>query len=217
MKLVLQGTQGEHGQLLLEVVGADEDGYVETDASPEQQYQLVNLLLSEDILLLLATSIHKIPFEARKDTQFIFSNAFRYKAPGSPASEPIALHYVLQSRPQIITALCNGYEKRESAMPCGGVLREALKYDAVAALILYDEPHPDGKATNLNEVDTTKPSSGDGVFWKFFDWIVKSSFEVCTDAFNTFRVNTLLHLEMVQDEEVDANTSDRRSSSGTKK
>lgn len=160
----------------------------ETEATPEQQYQLVNLLLSEDILLLLATSIHKIPFEARKDTQFIFSNAFRYKAPGSPASEPIALHYVLQSRPQIIIALCNGYEKKESAMPCGGVLREALKFDAVAALILYDEPNPEGKARNLGDVDTTKPSSGEGVFWKFFDWIVKSSFEVCTDAFNTFRV-----------------------------
>jgi calcium binding protein 39 len=160
----------------------------ETDASPEQQYQLVNLLLSEDILLLLATCIHKIPFEARKDTQFIFSNAFRYKHPGSGATEPVALHYLLQGRPQIVISLCNGYEYRESAMPCGGVLREALKYDAVAALILYDEPNPDGTAANLAEVDTAKASSGEGTFWKFFDWIVKSSFEVCTDAFNTFRV-----------------------------
>jgi calcium binding protein 39 len=145
--------------------------------------------LSEDILLLLANNIHKIPFEARKDTQFIFSNAFRYKAPDAPASEPIALHYMLSSRPQIIIALCNGYDRRESAMPCGGVLREALKFDAVAALILYDEPSPDGTPRNLGEVDPTSPSSGDGVFWKFFDWIVKSSFEVCADAFNTFRVS----------------------------
>jgi calcium binding protein 39 len=73
-------------------------------------------------------------------------------------------------------------------MPCGGVLREALKYDAVAALILYDEPNPEGTARNLAEVDTANASSGQGTFWKFFDWIVKSSFEVCTDAFNTFRV-----------------------------
>jgi len=178
MKLILQGTQ-------------------ENEATPEQQYQLVNLLISEDILLLLATSIHKIPFEARKDTQFIFSNAFRYKAPGSPASEPIALHHVLQSRPQIIIALCNGYDKKESAMPCGGVLREALKFDAVAALILYDEPNPEGMARNLADVDTTKPSSGQGAFWKFFDWIVKSSFEVCTDAFNTFREILVRHKEMI--------------------
>jgi hypothetical protein len=26
------------------------------------------------------------------------------------------------------------------------------------------------------------------VFWKFFDWINKSSFEVAADAFTTFRV-----------------------------
>jgi len=27
------------------------------------------------------------------------------------------------------------------------------------------------------------------VFWKFFDWIDKSLFEVSTDAFDTFRVS----------------------------
>ncbi|QDS78000.1 hypothetical protein FKW77_002396 [Venturia effusa] len=178
MKLILQGTQ-------------------ETDASPEQQYQLVNLLLSENLLLLLASSIHKIPFEARKDTQFIFSNAFRYKHPGSSAEEPVALHWVLQSCPQIIIALCNGYERKASAMPCGGVLREALKYDAVAALILYDEENEEGQARDLGSVDTARACSGKGVFWSFFDWIVKSSFEVCTDAFNTFREILVRHKEMI--------------------
>jgi len=158
----------------------------ETETSPDQVYQLITLLLSEDLLFLLAINMHKIPFEGRKDTQFIFSNVFRYKNPNQ--AEPLALHYVLNQRPQIITALCEGYDRRESAMPCGGVLREALKYDAIAALILYDEPTPDGKGRNLAEVDTAAASSGNGVFWKFFDWIVKSSFEVCADAFSTFRV-----------------------------
>jgi calcium binding protein 39 len=158
----------------------------DTETSPEQVYSLITLLLSEDLLYLLAINIHKIPFEARKDTQFIFSNAIRYKNPNQ--AEPLALHYILNQRPQIITALCDGYDRRESAMPCGGVLREALKYDAIAALILYDEPTPDGKGRNLQEVDTAAASSGNGVFWKFFDWIVKSSFEICADAFSTFRV-----------------------------
>ena len=52
-------------------------------------------------------------------------------------------------------------------MPCGGILREALKYDAIAALLLYDEPMEDGKT---------------------LDWIDKGAFEVSADAFNTFRV-----------------------------
>lgn len=161
---------------------------IETETSPEQVYQLVSLLLSEDILYLLATTIHKIPFEGRKDTQFIFSTCLRYKNPAH-SPDPIALHYLLSSRPQTIIALCNGYERRESATPCGGILREALKFDAVAALILYDEPSPDGRGRNLEDVDTSKESSGQGVFWRFFDWIVKSSFDVCADAFSTFRVS----------------------------
>jgi hypothetical protein len=77
-------------------------------------------------------------------------------------------------------------------MPCGSTIREALKFDAVAALILYDEPSPDGRGRNLEDVDTSKESSGQGVFWKFFDWIVKSSFDVCADAFSTFRVRLIL-------------------------
>ena len=108
-------------------------------------------MLSEHLLYLLATNIHKIPFEARKDTQFIFSNVLRYRAPGPGGEqdqtvEPLAVHYLVGQRPQVVIALCHGYERREGAMPCGGVLREALKFDAVAALILYDEPPAQGAA-----------------------------------------------------------------------
>ena len=100
-------------------------------------------------------------------------------------------------------------------MPCGGVLREALKYDAVAALILYDEPNPEGAARNLAEVDTARASSGQGTFWKFFDWIVKSSFEVCTDAFNTFRV--ALPAARSRTDRPCTNKRRRRFSSGTRR
>jgi calcium binding protein 39 len=87
--------------------------------------------------------------------------------------------------------LCKGYDRRESAMPCGAVLREALKYDAIAALLLYDEPTPDGKPQDLGNVNPDIPSTGDGVFWRFFDWIDKGAFEVSADAFNTFRVSDI--------------------------
>lgn len=77
-------------------------------------------------------------------------------------------------------------------MPCGGILREALKYDAIAALLLYDEPMEDGKSVDLANVNPDLPSSGNGVFWKFFGWIDKGAFEVSADAFNTFRVRPVL-------------------------
>ena len=141
------------------------------------------------MLLQLAASIHKLPFESRKDTQLIISNVFRYRPPGGNASEPPALHHVITKQPDIIIALCNGYNRRESAMPSGGVLREALKFDAIAALILYDEPNESGHPIDLAQIDPAVPSSGKGIFWNFFDWIDKGQFEVSADAFNTFRVS----------------------------
>ncbi|KAK8215504.1 Mo25-like protein [Phyllosticta citricarpa] len=173
-------------------------GTPDADVSPEQVYQLVNLICSEDVLLLLAQNIHKLPFEARKDTQLIISNAFRYKLPGQPQTEPPAMHHILSNRPEVIIELCYGYERRESAMACGGVLREALKHDAVAALILYDEPDRRGKDM-LAHIDPTVPSTGQGVFWKFFEWIDRGAFEACADAFNTFRDILTKHKVLVAD------------------
>lgn len=162
------------------------NGHPEAEVNQELVYQLLTLIIQEDLLYLLANNIHRLPFESRKDAQVIFSTAFRYKPPG--AEEPQVLHHVIQFRPEIIIALCKGYDRRESAMPCGGVLREALKYDAIAALLLYDEPTPDGKTRDLASVNPDVPSTGEGVFWRFFDWIDKGAFEVSADAFNTFRV-----------------------------
>jgi calcium binding protein 39 len=84
-----------------------------------------------------------------------------------------------------VISLCQGYELKESAAPCGGILREALKYDVIAALILYHEP---SKTRSLEGIDPQERASGDGIFWRFFDWIDKSAFEISADAFNTFKV-----------------------------
>lgn len=74
-------------------------------------------------------------------------------------------------------------------MPCGVVLREALKHEAITALILHDESRGNEKAANIDQIDPEVRQSGEGVFWKFFPWIDKGAFEVSTDAFTTFRVS----------------------------
>ncbi|KAJ4375006.1 Hym1p [Neocucurbitaria cava] len=170
-------------------------GTPDTEVNPEAVFQLLTNILNEDLLYVLAVNIHKLPFESRKDAQVIFSTAFRYKPAG--ASDPQVLQHVVQYRPDIIIALCRGYDRRESAMPCGGILREALKYDAIAALLLYDEPMEDGKSVDLGSVNPDMPSSGNGVFWKFFGWIDKGAFEVSADAFNTFREILTKHKPLV--------------------
>lgn len=173
-------------------------GTPEIEATPDQIYNLVNCILAESLLPSLVDNIARLPFEARKDTQTIISNVFRFRNPGSSSPEPDALKEVLRRQPEIIVALCNGYEQRESASPCGGILKEALKWDAVAAVILYDEPADDGKTIDIyNDVDVSSPSSGKGVFWKFFGWIDKSSFEVSADAFDCFRLILTKHKQLV--------------------
>jgi calcium binding protein 39 len=94
--------------------------------------------------------------------------------------------------------LCRGYESPQSAMPCGTILRQALAYDTIAAVILYDESQPGEKAIQLKDVDVSHKQTGKGVFWKFFEWIDKGSFEVSADAFTTFRVRPLSSSSMHQ-------------------
>lgn len=92
-------------------------------------------------------------------------------------------------------------------MPCGVVLREVLKHEAVAAIILYDESRANGKAANIDQIDPHVTQSGDGIFWKFFPWIDGGAFEVSTDAFTTFRVR----LQVRKDEDESGTDHGRRS------
>jgi len=151
-------------------------------------HQLVGCIIQEDILYELARSIRLMPFEARKDAQVIFSHILRFKPAHAKSGDPSAISYLVLQRPEIIVELCRGYNYPQSAMPCGTILRQALQHDSIAALILYDESKPGERAVQLKEVDVGRKQSGEGLFWNFFRWIDKGSFEVSADAFTTFRV-----------------------------
>ena len=165
----------------------------ETDSNPEAVLQLITSMIQEDFLYILASSIHLLSFESRKDSQAIFSYVLRFRPPGSTAEDSPALSYVINDRPEVVIELCRGYNYKESAMPCGAVLREILKHESIVSIILYDqslENQVDAKIEGIAYVE--EPQSGDGVFWKFFDWIDGGAFEVSADAFTTFRVSVLL-------------------------
>ncbi|KAL1897563.1 Hym1p [Ceratocystis pirilliformis] len=168
------------------------------DTSSDQIYQLVTGIIEEDLLYLLAVNLHKIPFESRKDTQVIFSYVFRFRPTGaSPKSDPVALSYVINQRPQVLLELCRGYDHKESATPAGSVLREVLKSESAAAIIMYDDADDKGSSFyGVSNIDRDKPQSGRGVFWRFFDWVDKSSFEVAADAFTTFRELLTKHKDL---------------------
>ncbi|TVY73403.1 Conidiophore development protein hymA [Lachnellula suecica] len=161
---------------------------------------MVSGMINEDLLYLLAVNLYRLPFESRKDAQVIFSYVLRFKpANASPKSDPIAVSYIITNKPEVLIELCNGYDHKESATPAGTVLREVLKNDSAAAIILYDDPG--AKSPNpqkgLAGIQPNAVQSGQGVFWKFFDWIDKGSFEVGADAFTTFRELLTRHKSMV--------------------
>lgn len=160
----------------------------EVECSPEQVQQLVQCIIQEDLLLDLAKSIRLLPFESRKDAQIIFSHILRWK-PANGRSSESAISYLVSKRPEIITELCRGYDYPESALPSGTILRQAIMQDSLAAIILYDDSKQGEKAVRIMEVDVRRQESYQGLFWKFFDWIDKGSFEISADAFNTFRVS----------------------------
>ena len=150
--------------------------------------QLATSIIQEDLLQPLAQNIHLLPFESRKDTQTIFSYVLRFKPANSTAVDPPAITYLVEIKPEIIIDLCRGYDHRESATPCGIILREALKHEAVAAVILYNDALEGKKVLKVSEIEFDGKQTGEGIFWNFFAWIDRGAFEVSTDAFTTFRV-----------------------------
>ncbi|CAL5870357.1 uncharacterized protein PFLUO_LOCUS4593 [Penicillium psychrofluorescens] len=179
MKLIVQGTQ-------------------EVNTSPEQVHALVQVTLQEDLLYELSRALHLLPFEARKDTQTIFSHILRFRpASYAPDKDPPVVSYLVHHRPEVIIELCRGYAHPQSAMPCGVILREALKYDVITAVVLYDESNEGEPAVRLSDLKPSVLQSGNGIFWNFFEWIDKGNFEVSADAFTTFREILTRHKSLV--------------------
>lgn len=145
-------------------------------------------MVQEDLLFELARSIQLLAFESRKDVQTIFSHVLRFKPAHSKNVDPPIISYIVHTRPEIIVELCRGYGADQSAMPCGAILREALKFDVIAAIVLYDQSEVGEPAVRLTNLQPGIPQTGKGVLWKFFEWIDRGSFEVSSDAFATFRV-----------------------------
>jgi len=114
-------------------------------------------------------------------------------ATASPKTDPMALNYIVNHRQEVLIELCKGYDHKECAIQAGAVLREVLKNEAAAAIILYHDPAESGTVSNkgLTGIQMDVKRTGQGVFWKFFQWIDQPPFEVGADAFTTFRVYSI--------------------------
>merc|ERR1712012_1129923 len=116
--------------------------------------------MGSGLLLLLLRNFHRVDFEGRKDTAQIFNNVLRRQI----GTRTPTVEYICTT-PEILFALCRGYEQQEIALNCGTMLRECIRYEPLAKILLYSDN-----------------------FYDFFKDVEVSTFDIASSAFATFKV-----------------------------
>jgi len=145
-------------------------------ADSEQQSDIALAQLSQEmynsgLLLLLLKNLHKIDFEGKKDAAQIFNNVLRRQI----GTRTPTVEYICTT-PEIVFTLCRGYEQQEIALNCGTMLRECIRYEALAKIILYSDH-----------------------FFDFFKYVEVSTFDIASDAFATFKELLTRHKMLAAD------------------
>ncbi|EAU86979.2 mo25 protein [Coprinopsis cinerea okayama7 len=136
---------------------------------PEVVAQLAQETYNTDLLLLLVQNIARFEFEARKDVVQIFNNLLRRQI----GSRWPTVEY-LSSKPDIVFAALAGYENEEVALNTGMILKEMLRHEPLAKILLYSDQ-----------------------FYKFPHYIESTTFGISCDAFANFKETLTRHKPMV--------------------
>jgi len=131
----------------------------EHEPNADASVLLANEIYSSDLLPLLTSNLGKLEFEARKDVASIFNNLLRRQiGVRSPTVEYISRNT------ELLDTIVQGYSSPDVALNCGSMLRECIRHEALAKLLLYSDN-----------------------FWEFFRFVEMSNFDVASDAFATFK------------------------------
>ncbi|KAJ3445273.1 protein mo25 [Anaeramoeba flamelloides] len=134
-------------------------GVNDNKPNPDQVSSLARQVYNTDFFLLLISNLESLEFESRKDVVQIFNNLLhRRLSTRLPTVEHIYNHK------EIVDKLFESYNQPEIALNCGMMLRECVHYETLAGYML----------------------SGDN-FWKLFEYVENTNFDVSSDTFSTFR------------------------------
>ncbi|KAJ1902929.1 Calcium-binding protein 39, partial [Tieghemiomyces parasiticus] len=133
--------------------------------------QLSQETYKNDILPLFVTHLSKMEFETKKDAVHIFNSLLRRQI----GSRWPTVEY-LCTQEKMLGNLVHGYENPDVALNSGMMLRECLKHESLARIVLYS-PH----------------------FYKFFNYVEFTTFDVSSDAFASFKDLLTRHKPMVAD------------------
>jgi calcium binding protein 39 len=141
----------------------------EQEPQPDQVAQLAQEVYSTDLLALLVSHIGQLEFEAKKDVAQIFNVLLRRQIGArSPTVEYVA------TKPDVLFLALRGYQHPDVALNTGMILREMLRHELLAHILLYS-PH----------------------FYAFADYIENTTFGVSCDAFANFKECLTRHKPMV--------------------
>jgi len=166
--------------LLLGSDNSTSSGSVETGGGGNQSdivvAQLSQEVYNSGLLLLLLRNLHMVDFEGKKDAVQVFNNLLRRQI----GTRTPTVEYIC-TKPEIVFTLCRGYEHQEIALNCGAMLRECVRYEALAKILLQSEQ-----------------------FYDFFKYVEVSTFDIASDAFATFK-DLLTRHKMLSAEFLEAN------------
>ncbi|CAL1710946.1 unnamed protein product [Somion occarium] len=139
------------------------------DPLPELVAQLAQETYSTDLLHHLLLNLHRLEFESRKDVVQIFNNLLRRQI----GSRYPTVEY-LSGKPDILFAAFKGYEKEDIALNTGMILREMLRHESLAKILLYSEQ-----------------------FYMFPHYIETTTFGISCDAYTNLKETLTRHKAMV--------------------
>ncbi|XP_033759424.1 protein Mo25-like [Pecten maximus] len=134
-------------------------GSADSEPSTEVVAQLAQEVYNTGTLILLIKHLIRIDFEGRKDIDRIFANLLRRQI----GTRMPTVEY-LCTKQEVLFELLNKYEEPETALLGGRMLRECCRIESLTKILLYHES-----------------------FYKFFDYVELSTFDIASDAFSTFK------------------------------
>lgn len=151
----LQEDVSKNLQAMKQVLYGSQDSEPQTELVAQLAHETYNLHL----IPLIVNNLAKFDFESKKDAAQIVNNLLRRQiGTRSPTVEYVCI------RPEILITLMRGYEQPDIALNCGNMLRECVRHEPLAKIMLFSED-----------------------FYKFFNFVEVSTFDIASDAFSTFK------------------------------
>ncbi|XP_003383701.1 PREDICTED: calcium-binding protein 39-like [Amphimedon queenslandica] len=135
--------------------------YGSGDHEPQTELaaQLAQEFYNFDMPFHIIKNLANLDFEAKKDVAQIFNNILRRQiGVRSPTVEYIC------TKSDILFMLVRGYDNPDIALNCGVMLRECIKHELLAKIVLESES-----------------------FYSFYTYVELSTFDIASDAFSTFK------------------------------